>query len=347
MPVHIFLSQGVWMIRFFLRKLNVKGQRREDAERYSFSFAPLRLCAFALNLFLLFINTLECAIPREALRGEPKALYQCVQPDDIQIHELNEWDEFPVWGIVRGSYTFGEGIGVHHRYGTVSALFIPCLDSIYFQPFLDFRGHYSSDCFAASNWGAGVRFFDNINDMTWGFNIYYDRRGTCLGHFNQVGAGLEFLGRCNELRVNTYFPTNSRHTKKFFSSKDSFDHFFVTEYAQRGFDLEFGRNLTGIPQCHITLWGGIGTYYFKDVKGHKHRWGQKVRAALYWGSLLNFQANVMHDNLQNMFFQGVVELSIPFDLKRFLDECIRLSYPKVIRNDMVVLRKRCRCCINK
>lgn len=70
--------------------------------------------------------------------------------------------------------------------------------------FLDARGTVSYSGGGASNIGAGIRRYDAFRDRVYGINAYWDHDNGNRRSYNQVGFGVESLGRYVDFRANGY-----------------------------------------------------------------------------------------------------------------------------------------------
>jgi len=98
----------------------------------------------------------------------------------------------------------GGGVGYNKGYTTLEAFLAPDPEQWRAMPFLDLRGHVFNTGKLAVNAGGGVRGI--ARDRVYGGSVYYDFRNTEKGHYNQMGLGLETLGRRCDVRVNGYLP---------------------------------------------------------------------------------------------------------------------------------------------
>ena len=85
-------------------------------------------------------------------------------------------------------------------------LFAPVYLNGNFMPMLDLRGHHLHNDEYAGNVGLIGRYMSDSKCRVFGLNAYYDFRQGCLGNYNQVGGGLEILGRRWDFHLNGYFP---------------------------------------------------------------------------------------------------------------------------------------------
>ena len=94
------------------------------------------------------------------------------------------------------------GIGYNQGYTTLEGFFPLYNGWDSWVLFLDARAHIFNNGRPACNAGLGTRYL--TQSRAWGLNAYYDYRKTNRQHYNQVGAGLESLGRVWDFRFNGY-----------------------------------------------------------------------------------------------------------------------------------------------
>ena len=130
------------------------------------------------------------------------------------------------------------------------------------------------DVLFASNVGGGYRYYSEGMDRIFGINGFWDWRDTGLASFNQIGVGIETLGKWFDFRANGYIVVgNDTHTLgKLFDTRFArnfieIDKVRFTEEALTGADAEIGMPI--IP--NIGLKGYVGGYYYdQDDNGHGH-----------------------------------------------------------------------------
>src|SRR3984885_1692472 len=114
---------------------------------------------------------------------------------------------------VEAKHIESKGIGYKEGYSTLEGFFtIPSTLEKNWVPFLDIRAHVFNDGRPAVNAGIGLR---HLASWVVGANLYYDYRKTSRFHYNQVGAGLEALGRIWNFRINGYFPVGKKESKPY------------------------------------------------------------------------------------------------------------------------------------
>jgi hypothetical protein len=75
--------------------------------------------------------------------------------------------------------------------------------------FVDTRGTVTYSGGGASNLGVGLRRYDEMRDRVFGVNAYWDHDDGNRRNYNQLGFGIESLGRWVDFRANAVFSTGS------------------------------------------------------------------------------------------------------------------------------------------
>lgn len=213
-------------------------------------------------------------------------------------------------------YAIGDFISVHRNYAEVG-LFLPVSFNTW-QPFIDVTGYRFDNGKWASSAGLGIRKICNECSAI-GVNAYYDyRRSDHRRDFHQLGVGFEWLNKCWDIRVNTYFPVGDKNQTARFCKFDIGDNFHATrrlnDYAYSGFDAEIGAPF--LRYCGFDLYGAIGPYYYRNHHKHvKHRdfTGGFIRLELDWMTVFSIQLLASHDRVYRTNVQGIFAVAIPFD----------------------------------
>ncbi len=113
----------------------------------------------------------------------------------------------------------GGGIAYGTDYTTVQVLFAPIYHPGHFVPMLDVRGHKFDNNTYASNIGIVARYIPQPNSFCdlLGLNAYWDWRQGFRGHYNQLGLGIEVLGKRWDFRANGYVPIGPKKHGKHLS----------------------------------------------------------------------------------------------------------------------------------
>lgn len=106
-----------------------------------------------------------------------------------------------------------------------------------------------------ANLVVGHRFYDQKSDRIYGGYVAYDHRNTGKNSFNQVGLGVETLGRKWDARANVYLPVgNTRQltSENVTSTTTSSDPFFQGNFlatnrtVQQQIDRRFEAAAAGV-----------------------------------------------------------------------------------------------------
>ena len=116
--------------------------------------------------------------------------------------------------------------------------------------------------------GGGVRWFDCDTGRILGGNVYWDNRDTGPNTFNQVGAGVESLGRYLDFRANGYVPLGNTQPVNAVTYNDPsfFEHFILLsqhnfgQAALSGFDTEVGGALPCMEEYGLRAYAGVYSY---------------------------------------------------------------------------------------
>ncbi|MBW4515845.1 MAG: right-handed parallel beta-helix repeat-containing protein [Timaviella obliquedivisa GSE-PSE-MK23-08B] len=140
----------------------------------------------------------------------------------------------------------------------------------------------------------GYRYYNDSKNRIWGGYLGFDHQQTDENSFNQIGLGVESLGRTWDFRANAYLPIGDTRE---LTDETSFDsgfrnvrgfqqHQFVLgrertrqvvsgyEAALGGFDVEVGARLAHWETGDLRGYGGV---YFYDAAGSNSTLGWRLR----------------------------------------------------------------------
>lgn len=217
----------------------------------------------------------------------------------------------------------GKGIGYDKGYSTLEGFFtIPSTLENNWVPFLDVRAHVFNDGRPAVNAGLGLRY---LGSRVWGANVYYDYRKTSRFHYNQVGAGLETLGKIWDFRINGYFPVGKKESNRFHYKFHKFQGHNILlknriEFAMTGGNAEVGAH--AYNSKNIDLYAAAGPYYFAGEG--RRAWGGEGRLVLTAVDHLRFQVSGSYDTIFKGIVQGEVGIFFTFGGRRAVKkrECL-------------------------
>lgn len=210
----------------------------------------------------------------------------------------------PTWGnedwapfITRFSLSHiaGENVGIDQNYTTLEWFMPLCGDTEWDLVFGDARGIFRNDGTVGTNLGLGWRQYDPETNRIIGINGYWDFRETEHNGFNQLGWGLESLGRFVDLRMNMYIPATADESQlipnRFEGNRMLTDR---RENAMLGIEGEIGLSLPPIGDLQACVFGGL--YQFTNWRvGTASGW--RLRGELMYTEALALETSVQRDEL--------------------------------------------------
>ncbi len=209
----------------------------------------------------------------------------------------------------------GQGIGYGTNYSTVALLYASQYRPGHIMPMLDLRGHRSDNGAYAANIGIGGRYIPDSDCFCelLGFNVFWDYREGCLGHYNQIGVGIEVLGRCWDFRANAYAPIGKRKRKRETVFDDFTDGCFAVhrdiEFATYGFNAEVGYYLIKSSRCFF-LYAAGGPYYLARTCSD-YTLGGEVRLQPQYRDYITLDFMLSYDPVYHTVFQASIIFSLP------------------------------------
>lgn len=252
----------------------------------------------------------------------------------------------PASVVLNFGYTFGHGIDTDKNYTTAGAMYFPGETARNIYPFLGANAYFIEGDDWAFDLGTGARWQPDNSCYLLGANLFYSSLPKDLGTYHQIGFGLEYLSWTWEARVNAYFPVSTRGRAKEIAFYDDYigDYWVRTigrEDTYSGFDAELGYNI--YPAENYRLYGGLGTAYFQSALNNNDSWAFKARALFEWKRFLTLEARTYKESRDNWQWQGVINLTMPFDC--FCDPCgcsLRELYTRpVYRNNLIKSTSDC------
>jgi hypothetical protein len=257
----------------------------------------------------------------------------------------------------------GHAVGLGSDYSTFAVLFAPDYRGGHFLPMIDVRGHRFDNNTYAANLGFAVRYiprsqsyyerdasccksqFEPFCELL-GFNIFYDYRHTHRGHYNQIGLGLEVLGKRWDLRANGYIPFGNliRHKTNILKYKGGFYEVREKcEFTSYGYNLEVG--YLAVKSRDFLVYAAGGPYYLAR-KNFQKTFGGEVRLRPQYKNYLALDLILSHDPVFQTVFQASIILYLP--LYQIASQkagpcCItdRQIYQPIERFEVMPLGKRC------
>jgi hypothetical protein len=232
-----------------------------------------------------------------------------------ETEKLSYLDFMPKRMAVRHVQGWGEGIGYGTDYTTVTAMFAPEYRLGGILPMLDLRVHRFDNNTYAANVGIAGRYIPNVGTFCemLGFNLFYDYRQGFKGAYNQIGAGIEVLGRRWDFRANAYYPLGAKVNKNTCVFDDYEGGYIAThrtcEFTTYGFNAEVG--YLAVPDWHDFLfYAAIGPYYLAR-RCHDETLGGKVRIRPQYKDYVALDLSYSYDPVFRSVFQAEVIISLP------------------------------------
>jgi hypothetical protein len=201
------------------------------------------------------------------------------------------------------------GIGYKDGYTTLEAFLSSDPSQWKITPFLDVRGHVFNNGKWAANAGVGLRAL--WRNRAYGINTYYDYRNAGHFHSNQVGIGLETLGKLFDFRINGYLPVGAKISDPYDATFEAFSghHMLVSQKyqsAMKGADAEFGFHFG--KSKSFDFYATAGPYYFIG-KLAPTTWGGKAKISGTFKEMLTLEISDSYDRTFHNKFQGQISLN--------------------------------------
>ncbi len=232
------------------------------------------------------------------------------------------------------------GIGYEEGYTTLEAFLAPDPSLWKVTPFLDARGHVFDNGKWAANVGVGLRTL--WGNRAYGINTYYDYRNTRRFHSNQLGVGLETLGKRFDFRINGYLPLGAKISNPYDTTFKTFsgNELLLSQKfqsAMKGSDAECGVHFG--KSKSFDFYTAAGPYYFIGEKAPA-TWGGKARIAATFKDIFTLEISDSYDRTFHNKFQGQISLSFSFGPKSTGHTCNndRMLQP-VARQEIIVIDK--------
>jgi hypothetical protein len=239
-------------------------------------------------------------------------------------HRESHAFENGITGLVSIESGIGDGPGNTPGYqGLDLFLAAPKLND-YLYPFLNQTFYRLNDNRFASTTGIGVRWVTPYSGIILGTNLFYDYLQLHRGSFNQLGIGFEVLGRCLDFRCNGYQPIGNKSHHLSTCVFDQFIGDFVMikrrfKTVMEGLDGEFALHLARREGFDLYICGG--SYYYHS-KPSGHCWGGSARIGLDYHRYIRIEGSYYSDNLFGQNFQGIIRLSLPFNICYSAQNCL-------------------------
>jgi len=183
--------------------------------------------------------------------------------------------------------------------------------------YLDGRGISTFGGGAAGSLGTGIRYFDSLRDRIWGLSGYWDYDSGNDRDYNQVGVGIESIGRWVDFRANGYIAlgnTTNLLSQQLTGVVTPSGTGFLAQARQQvessysGLDAEIGGPLPVLGRYGIEAY--VGGYYFQSDDDEDIS-GVSVRIAAHATDDLDLGINVTNDQVFDTSVFGTVVLTLP------------------------------------
>ncbi len=239
----------------------------------------------------------------------------------------------------------GGGIGYTDGYTTLELFLAPDPSQWEVIPFLDARGHIFNNGKGAANAGIGLRAL--CENGIYGINAYYDYRNVGRFNSNQIGLGLEALGKVLDFRINGYLPTGKKSSGPYGTAFEGFsgNNLLLSQKnqsAMKGVNAEFGFHVRGNQS--LDLYAAAGPYYYNGG-GSDSSWGGKASLAGTYKEVITLEISDSYDKIFRNKFQAQISVGFSFDSMSNVKEqccaciCERMVQP-VRRQEIVVVDNR-------
>lgn len=207
------------------------------------------------------------------------------------------------------------GIGYSNGFTSLDFFYSPNIKKRWFS-FTDLQGHLFKNGKWAANSGVGLRYLPEWQNIIYGINTYWDYRKTKHTQFQQIGAGIEFLGPRWDVHINGYAPYNrQKHSYQTGFVKFQNNHALIYkkyEVAMSGLDLAAGYWIYD-SDC-FGIYSSLGGYYLKGNL-HQETCGGLLQTKVRVTDWINISGQVSYDPLFNWNVQGAIFVRLPFGKK--------------------------------
>ena len=205
------------------------------------------------------------------------------------------------------------------------------------------RGHLFNDYKVAANVGFGMRFPVFGEKYLVGANLFYDCRQSSHLFTNQIGGGLEWLGKVIDFRLNGYLPVGKQQHleikkfQRFFGS-----HVFIKKHFKGALPCIDGE--IGTPLLKNFYFSAGSYYLFEQDKKHiklGNALGGRLRGEVNFGQHVTLSAVLTHDKIFHTRLQGVLSINIPLGKWKSTDQgqrCLRQT--PIMRNEIIPIETK-------
>jgi hypothetical protein len=215
---------------------------------------------------------------------------------------------------------FGDdaGIGYGSDYTTLGIFFAPDYSAGSFFPLIDLRAHRFDNDTYAFDIGVGGRYIPSPNSFCdiLGFNVFYDWREGFLNQYNQLGVGIEVLGRRWDFRANGYFPVGAKTYKTSCTFDAYTGGYYIVENRHEittyGYNAEVG--FLAFEWEGVLLYAAAGPYYLTR-KSNCYNFdpiiGGEIRVRPQYKDYVALDVRFSHDSTFNTIWQATFFVTLP------------------------------------
>jgi hypothetical protein len=256
-------------------------------------------------------------------RGASAGIARAAAPSQ-QTSKPHGYSFWPKRFTLRHVQGWGEGVSFGTDYSTLALLFAPDYRVGRIMPMVDLRGHRFDNNTYAANVGVAGRYIPTPNTycQILGFNVFWDWREGHLGSYQQIGAGLEVLGKRWDLRANVYAPVSVKK-RRITCSFDGYAGGYYAihrtcEYTSYGFNAEIGNYV--VRGKNFFLYAATGPYYLVR-KCHNKTLGGEFRLRPQYKDYCALDFSVSHDNVFGTVYQAQIILYVPlYQISKYLNK---------------------------
>ena len=217
-----------------------------------------------------------------------------------------------------GGYGDDATVGYGTNYSTLELFLASDYSKGSLYPLVDLRAHrFDNDTYAASL-GVGARYIPAPNTFCeiLGFNVFYDWRQGFLSQYNQLGVGLEVLGKRWDFRANGYFPVGAKTFKVTCVFDDYVGGYYIInkrkEITSYGFNAEVG--WLAIASKDFFLYAAAGPYYLtrsSSCSCAEPIRGGSIRIRPQYKDYAALDIRFSHDSAFNTVWETTFIVSLP------------------------------------
>ena len=208
---------------------------------------------------------------------------------------------------------WGAGVSYGTNYTTAAMMIAPDYRVGRILPIVDVRGHrFDNDTYAA-NIGIAGRYIPSPDTFCQilGMNLFYDWRQGRKGNYQQIGLGLEMLGKRWDLRANGYAPISRTQYKTKCTFHYPGDFFAIhrdCEFISYGLNGEVGYYL--VRNESFLFYAATGPYFLVR-KCHDSTLGWEFRIRPQYKDSFALDFSVSHDHVFQTVYQAQIIFYLP------------------------------------